>query len=253
MPSWKTALQTFVKEWKPRTEVIGAVVCGSYITGNSSKHSDLDVQILLNSSVSWCECGSLKICGVLIDYFARPFKKHCEEFAHDYQLRRRIDAHMFATGKILFDKTGELARLILHARKYMFKPYKEQSLTSVKVAQYNLWDMLDNLKEIFEADGEEFYLVYYVHLYQLFEHYARFLRFDSIHVHKLRRCLVNERDRRKYSIPKFPDETFLTSFAKAIKPKKRAIMMRGYGRLTNYVLNQMGGFNIGDSKIRTHA
>lgn len=56
--------------------------------------------------------------------------------------------------------------------------------------------MLDNLEEVFESDSEEFFFVFYNDLNDLFETYAKFLQFDSLPVHKLRRFLVNEKTRK---------------------------------------------------------
>lgn len=46
MAKWKIALEIFLKEWQDKEEVVGALVCGSYITGNPSKRSDIDVHII---------------------------------------------------------------------------------------------------------------------------------------------------------------------------------------------------------------
>jgi hypothetical protein len=33
MDKWTLALETFLKDWKDRGDVVGALVCGSYVTG----------------------------------------------------------------------------------------------------------------------------------------------------------------------------------------------------------------------------
>ena len=40
MEEWKIALEEFLKDWMSRNDVVGALVCGSYITGHPSKRSD---------------------------------------------------------------------------------------------------------------------------------------------------------------------------------------------------------------------
>ncbi len=96
---------------------------------------------------------------------------------------------MLCTGKVLFDKTGELKKLIQDAREYLVKKYPEQNKIQIELAKYGIWDLCDNLEEVFEANGEEFFFVFYVHLKELFEIYANFLQFDSIPVHKIKRFL----------------------------------------------------------------
>ena len=42
MEKWEIALQKFLKNWKKKKEVIGAIACGSYVLGNPSKKSDVN-------------------------------------------------------------------------------------------------------------------------------------------------------------------------------------------------------------------
>ncbi len=250
---WEIALQKFLKKWKNKKEVIGAIVCGSYITGNPSKHSDIDIHIILDSKTSWRERGNEIIDGILIEYFANPLRKHYDYFEEDYTQRRRINAHMLGTGKLLFDKTGELRKLIQDSRRYLVRKYPKQNKIQVELAKYQIWDMRDNLEEVFEEGAQEFFFVYYNHLNGLFESYAEFLRFDSVPAHKLRRLLVNEKDKKKYHIRDFPDKEFVKMFVKAMSLKDKSRMMREYQKLTNHVLDKMGGFNIDGWKVKSPA
>lgn len=253
MKKWEIALQKFLKKWENRKEVTGAIVCGSYITGNPSRHSDIDIHIILDSKTSWRERGNEIIDGILIEYFANPAKKHYEYAENDYKNRRRINAHMFYTGKVLFDKTGELKQLIKDSKKYLVKKYPKQNKIQIELAKYHIWDIIDNLKEVFEANGKEFFFVFYNDLDDLFEAYAKFLQFDSILVHKLRRFLVDEQDKKKYCISDFPDQEFVKMYVNALNIKDKSKMIKEYQKLTNHVLDKMGGFNIDGWKIRSPA
>jgi len=253
MKKWEIALQKFLKKWENKKEVIGAIVCGSYITGNPSKHSDIDIHILLDSKSSWRERGNEVIDGVLIEYFANPIKKYYEYLEEDYKQRRRINAHMFCTGKVLFDKTGELKRLIKDSKKYLVKKYPKQNKIQTELAKYHIWDVLDNLEEVFESNTAEFFFVFYNCLNELFETYAKFLQYDSIPVHKLRRFLVDEKDKKKYHVSNFPDGEFVKMFVKAMNLKDKSRMMKEYKRLSKHVLDKMGGFNINGWKIKSPA
>ena len=85
MQGWEIALQKFLKKWDNRKNVIGALVCGSYVTGNPSKHSDIDVHIILDSKTSWRERGNEIIDGFLIEYFANPIKNHYKYAEEGYK------------------------------------------------------------------------------------------------------------------------------------------------------------------------
>lgn len=253
MKKWEHALQKFIKKWKSKKEVVGAIVCGSYITGNPSKHSDIDIQIILNSKVKWRERGNEIIDGIIIEYFANPAKSHYKYAEEDYKQRRKINPHMFCTGKVLFDKTGELKKIIRDSRKYFFKKYPKMGKIQVELAKYHIWDMLDNLEEVHEGKGEEFFFVFYNYIYELFEFYSKFMQFESISTHKIKRFLVDDKDKKKYYINDFPDKDFINLFVAALKIKEKDKMILEYKNLTNYVLDKMGGFKINGWKIRSPA
>ncbi len=87
----------------------------------------------------------------------------------------------------------------------------------------------------------------------LFETYAKFLQFDSMPIHKLRRFLINEKDKKKYLVSNFPDEEFVKMIVSAINLKDKSKMMNEYKIATNHVLEKMGGFNIDGWKIKSPA
>ncbi len=253
MEKWEIVLEKFLKKWKDKKEVIGAIVCGSFITGNPSKHSDIDIHILLDSKTKWRERGNEIIDGILIEYFANPIKKHYEYNDEDYKQRRKINAHMFATGKILFDKTGELNKLIIDSKEYLNKKYPKQNEIQIESAKYKIWDMCDNLEEVFELNDDDFFFVYYNYLNETFETYSKYLQFDSIPANKLKRFLVNDFDKKKYNISNFPDIKFVKILINAIGIKNKNKMMKEFKNMTAYILEKMGGFNINGWKINSPA
>lgn len=239
------ALDTFVTLRKKRKDVIGIIVCGSYITGSPTKQSDIDVHILLSKKTSWRERGNIIIDGVLIEYFANPVAQHYVYATEDYAQRQRHNAHMFITGKLLFDKTGEVKQLIKDMKKMMTKKYAPQTATAIELAKYHLRDMADNLAELDAVKAADFTFVLHNNLSTLLDTYGAFLQFDALPIHKIRRLLVEKSDKKKYHIRDFPDKAFVTLFIKTItttdKPKK---MLQSYERLTHHVLEKMWGFSI---------
>lgn len=237
--NWENSLQKFLKQWENKKEVIGIIVCGSYITGNPSSHSDVDIHILLDANTTWRERGNEIIDGILIEYFASPTKRYHEYLEDDLKSRKKITAHMLSTGKILFDKTGELRELVQYSREYMKRENPKQNIIQIELAKYQLWDMCDNLEEVFDAKSEEFLFVFYNFLDDLFEIYAEFLQFNSVPVNKLRRFLINENDKKKYLVDNFPDEKFVRLFISSINIKEHSKMMDEYKIITNHVLGKM--------------
>lgn len=250
---WKVALEKFLKKWENKKEVTWILVCGSYVTGNPSKHSDIDIHILLDSKTTRRERGNEIIDGFLIEYFANSTKRHHQYLEEDLKSRHKINAHMFCTGEILLDKTGELKRLVQYSQKYLKKKNPKLNKMQIEIAKYHIWDMCDNLEEVFDSNTEEFYLVFYNFLNKLFETYAQFLQFDTVPIDKLRRFLVNEQDKKKYLVSDFPDKKFTKMIVSAINIKDKTKMMEEFKTITKYTLKKMGGFNIDGWKIKSPA
>ncbi len=244
MEAWEVATNKFLEKWKSKKEVIGAIVCGSYVTGNPSKHSDIDLQIILSDECDWRSRGNVFVDGFLIEYFINPPKQHIKYIESDFNERRKVNVHMFLTGKVLFDKTGELKKLIEISKKWNEKKFKKSDKIKKEINKYALWDMRDNLEEVYESDSNDFYYVYYNFLDNVFYNYGEFLGFENINSNKLSRFLSNEKDKKKYNVNEFSDKKFVKIFLDAQKLESKNEMMIKYQKLTEYVLEKMGGFNI---------
>jgi hypothetical protein len=248
---WEIALEKFLDEWINKKEVVGIVACGSYITGNPSKHSDIDIQILLDKNVRWRERGNKIIDGILMEYFANPMSQIIKYFDEDYKDRTRTAAHMFITGKIVYDKNGAIKDIIKKAKEWNKRKFEPMSLSQKELWKYSLWDMNDNLEEVYEAKTDDFYFVYFNYLKKLYETYSTFLRFDSLSVNKLLKLLTIEKQKIKYKIKDYPDQHFVNLFIEAIKLKDKQTMIKEYSKLTLYVLDKMEGFDINGWKFRS--
>lgn len=150
MEKWKIALQKFIAHWKGQKEVIGALVCGSYITGKPNKHSDIDVFILLNSETLWKERGTEIIDGFRIHYFANSARGYREYAEIEFKKREKIIAYIFCViGKTIFDKTGELRKLKEDLKDCFMREFPMPDKGQIELGKYFIWDMRDNLEEIF--------------------------------------------------------------------------------------------------------
>jgi predicted nucleotidyltransferase len=248
---WEVALNKFLEEWKDRKEVIGISVCGSYITGNPSKHSDIDINIVLKNNCNWRERGNKIVDGVLMEYFANPSWKIEEYMKEDEQDRRRVDAHMFATGRIILDKRGKMKKLKALGQKYLKKKFKKPDSSRKEILKYISWDMLDNLEEVYERKSSDFEFVYFNSLQQMINFYSEFLGFYRFSPNKMLLFLQDKKDMKKYSIPKFPDQVFAKLFVKAIKEKNKVKKMNLFKQLIQRMQLKMGGFDIDGWKVRS--
>ena len=83
MQDWEKALYKFLEKHKNKPYFEGALLCGSYATGNQNKFSDIDVHILLSNTQDWRERGIVSESGFLIEYFMNPIKKIQQEYHDD--------------------------------------------------------------------------------------------------------------------------------------------------------------------------
>jgi hypothetical protein len=252
MQQWEIALTAFLEDWKVRDEVIGALVCGSYITGSPSKRSDIDVHIILADDVDWKERGN-KICnGYLIEYFANSPKQIRSYFQDDVYNRSTVSMVQFITGRTLFDTHGIIHELKVEAADLISqKQEDERSDACVELKKYAIWEDLDNLKDCFEQHRADFNFTYHNSLFRLFTAYCSFLNLEDIPYYQINSYLSEPTYLDKYLKTSFPDEEFKQICLKAMQEVDRKKMMECYEQLSVHVLNHMGGFEIDGWKLRT--
>lgn len=251
MEPWEKALNKFLASWKRRKEVIGVLVCGSFVTGDPSEHSDIDVHILLSEPINWRERGNKVVDGFLIEYFANPPRQIKEYFKDDYNDNCRSAATQFATGKVLFDEKGEVKELKKEARKWLKKGFKAPNKKLNELIKYSLWDMLDNLQDTYEKGSKGFTYTYYNYLKELFERYAKYSGQPKDAVNRTYELLTEAKTRGKYLQSEFPDQRFVKLFVKAMSERNEAKMLSHFEKLTTHVIAQMGGFEIDGWRMRT--
>lgn len=251
MKDWEKALNIFLKTWKEQEDVIGAIVCGSYVTGKPSPHSDIDVHIILSDDVDWRERGNVIVDDYLIEYFVNPPKQIIKYFEEDYNDLRPHSMVQFLTGKIIFDNYGEIKRLKDEARIWFNKKYNELGSTSIEFIKYHLWDTLDNLLDCHEQNREDFEFVYHNSLRVLFEEYSRYLQVEITPFNQVLAYISDPHYKEKYLSKGFPDRFFSEKFLHSISEKEKDKKMKLFSELIDYVLNKMGGFNIDGWKIRS--
>ena len=250
-PPYEIAVEKFIENWEHKKDVVGAVICGSYVTGNPSKHSDIDVQIILNEKVKWRERGNKIVDGFLIEYFANPGGQNLKYFEKDFKRNRKIQIHMLTTGKVILDKNGDVKKLIKEAEKWDKKKFTKSNKFEIEINKYHIWDMLDNLEEVYEEKEKDFYYVYYNFLSTLLDSYSRFIGFNSINANKVRRFLSDKKDQKKYKMKNFPDKTFVKMYLKAMELSDKSNMISNFKQISEYVMKKMGGFNIDGWKIKS--
>ena len=75
MEKWEIALNKFLKQQESEKYVLAAIATGSFVVGNNTNKSDIDVQIILSDEVNWRERGNKYADGFLIEYFPIQLNK----------------------------------------------------------------------------------------------------------------------------------------------------------------------------------
>ncbi|KKI90074.1 DNA polymerase [Bacillus sp. SA1-12] len=249
MEKWEKALHKFLKEWIDRNDVIAALVCGSYVTGNPTKRSDIDVHILLSDEANWRERGNKQIDKYLIEYFVNPPRQIRQYFQEDFRDHRTMSMVQFLTGQVLFDKTGVIEELKREAQEWINKKHEKPNYILQEIKKYGIWDTCDNLQDCYEQQSPDFYLIYYHSLSNLFNQYCLYLGLELIPPYQILSYLKNTDFKEKYLKDTFPDTEFSNMFIKAIEQKENLEMINNYKQLSKYVLDKMGGFDIDGWKI----
>ncbi|MDO8556416.1 MAG: nucleotidyltransferase domain-containing protein [Nanoarchaeota archaeon] len=247
---WEDALNQFLSGWLKKSEVVGVLVCGSYVTGSPSEHSDIDVHIILADTVKWRERGDVFVNGYLVEYFANPFRSIKGYFEEDFKEGSYQAPIMFVTGRVLLDKNGVVRKLQKLARTYLKKRFKSMGLVACELKKYSLWDNLDNFEDAFTRKINIPYL-YFNYLRQVYEAYSYYLHYPASSVDKTERLLSDPVIRKKYLLTDFPDKKFAQLFLSSLSVEGPKKMLKHLNQLTSYVLIRMGGFSVDGWKVRS--
>jgi predicted nucleotidyltransferase len=251
--NWQQALEIFLDKWRDLDYVEGVLVTGSQVVGTATQNSDVDVHIILSPNIDWRERGNELVNDTLIEYFANPvffFQQYLDE---DYANNSKQNARMFVIGKILFDKNGEVAKLVSQAKTYMEREFTKPDDIWTNVAKYAIWDEFDGLDDIYSAKQPAFEHSYHLFLQNLLIKYAKFMGAEILAHSKLYKFLSSEDFRLRYKIEQLPDNDFNAQFLQALQHKSQDNMYSSAKALTQLVLDKMGGFEIDGWKLRTPA
>jgi predicted nucleotidyltransferase len=249
--TWEDALEEFLLDFKDQDDVLAAVVCGSYITGNPTKRSDIDVHIILSETSTWRERGNKIIDGYLIEYFMNPPRQIRKYFEEDYRDYRSMSMVQFITGRVIFDKSGITKQLIEEAKVWKDRKYTELPAIMKEIKKYGIWDSYDNLLDCYEENRPDFNLVYFNAMYTLFNDYCRFQSLEQIPVYQISSYLTDPSYLIKYLKEPFQDKHFAETFLKGITTMDKREMLNTYKELTERVFNQLGGFDIDGWKVQS--
>ena len=235
-------LNLFLADYENKNDVVGVLVCGSYVTGHPNAHSDLDVHLLLRNNVGYRERGNRIVEGLLVEYFANTKQQILAYFKKDYANISPMSQTQFATGEIIVDKTGEIAELKTLATQQLVKKYADLDTTPSQLTLYAIWDSLDDLQSILEEGREDFDFIYYNKLNNLLGVYFKTIK-TPYNCKTIMGHLTSEIVRNKYLLDEIEDEKMAKLIKICVLEKDRNIRMKAFAEIANDLLCK-GGFEI---------
>ena len=248
MNDWELALEKFINEYKDEDYFLGAILTGSYATGNNDKNSDIDVYIITTDDTNWRERGNRTIDGFLIEYFINPKKKilsYFEKEVKDYHLSTTM---IFVNGKILYDKDGSVQELINIANNNF--NFAEVDEFKYKMNCYSVWDGFDELESKYNK-GEDIDFTYNIFLERVIDAYFYNKQIPSIPLNKIEKILKDETYRIKYNVKKLPEQEFIDKLLNCFNEKDYNKKFLYAKELYNYYSNQFKNFDINDFVLRS--
>ncbi len=245
MENWEKALYKFLTKYRNKPYFEGAILCGSYATGNQNKFSDIDVHIIISNTQKWRERGNVEIDGFLMEYFINPVQQIQEEFKSDIPRGRIHCANMFAFGKILLDKHGYLKQLQHEAQVFFKKRLPKYKKSDLKFDIYGVWSLMDELNSLSD-EKKSVYLVYNKLLENLMLLYFKNNRIPKISLTKIEKILGETAFTERYHIQKLPDKKFTKLFLDALHGQN----VQSIQKLYDFVIRDLGGFDITKFKLK---
>lgn len=250
MNKWELAVEKFINQYKDEDYSLGAILTGSYATGNYDENSDIDIYIVTSDDTKWRERGNKNIDGFLIEYFINPKKKILSYFEKELQDYHLSTTMIFVNGKILYDKDGSVKELINIANNNF--TLADVDDFKYKMNCYSVWDGFDELESKYNK-SEDIDFTYNIFLQRVIETYFYNKQIPSIPLNKIEKIFKDESYRIKYNIKKLPEQDFIMKLVKCFDEKDYNKKFENAKDLYNYFMNQFKDFDINNLEVRSSA
>lgn len=256
MDKWQLAIEKFLNEYRDKEYFLGAILTGSYATGNNddnsdnSDNSDIDIYIVTTDDTNWRERGNKNIDGFLIEYFINPKKKILSYFDKELKDYHLSTTMIFVNAKILYDKDGSVQELIDRANNNFNLADVDEF--KYKMNCYSVWDGFDELESKYNKK-EDIDFSYYIFLQRIIDAHFYNKQIPSIPLNKIERILKDENYKMRYNIKKLPDQNFITKLSKCFNEKSYDNKFNNAKELYLYFMDEFQDFDINNLVVRSSA
>ena len=244
------ALNKFIDQYKDEDYFLGAILTGSYATGNNTPNSDIDVFIVTKDSTTWRERGNKLIDGYLIEYFINPVRQVLKEFEEGFINNGIATTRIFVGSKILYDKEGTIEKLINIAKENINREIGPLAEFKKKMNNYTIWHSFYELTSKYERK-EDIDFTYNIFLNNIIESYFLNKQIPLLPIHKIEKMLINEEYRKRYNVNKLPEDEFVNKLLNCFNEKDYNKRYEYAKELYNYYMEQNNDFDINDFSLRS--
>jgi len=138
--SIKDICHKVLQKYRQDKNVLGIMLIGSVARNKFDQHSDIDIYILLKKKGRFSRYNFLE-GNIRVDIIFDSIKDVKSYLIEDKNNIKRVTSHMLAYGKILYERTGDLRRLQLIAKRNLRlkTKYKSEEILMHKYSIDDFW------------------------------------------------------------------------------------------------------------------
>lgn len=251
MEKWELSLNKFLDDYINQDYFVGALLTGSYATGNQNNSSDIDIYIITKDTL-WRERGNKLVDGYMIEYFINPINKIKSYFSKETETLHLSTTMMFVNGKILYDKDDVVKNLVKEANNNINKDFNNIDEFNYKLNCYSVWDGFDELYDKY-IRKQDIDFSYNIFLDRIISSYFSNKRIPSLPSNKIESILKNKDYRKKYNIIKMPDNKFCELLLNCFNEKEYNKRIKCARKIYNYFFEVFNDFDINNFALRSSA
>ena len=250
MEKWELAVNKFLEKHINEDYFLGAMLCGSYATGNNTKNSDIDIFIVTKDETKWRERGNIQIDGYLIEYFINPVRQVLKEFDEGFKTNSIATTRIFAGAKILHDTDKIIEKLINQAKQDLNKKIDKISEFEWKMNCYTIWHTFYELTTKYENNEDTEY-TYNLYINEVIKAHFKNNSIPTLPTHKIEKMFTNEQYRIRYNVKYLPEQEFIDKVLNCLNEKEYNKKYEYAKDLYNYYMNQNKDFDINNFTLRS--
>ena len=202
-------------------EIIGIVVCGSFITGYATEKSDIDINVIKDDTSSELIRGVKTIDGYKFEYFEKPISDYYKELKVAPKNQKGALLPIIGYGEIIIDRDNIIQELKNQVLSVYNMPIPVLEGDALKEHLAIIDNRVIRLQESYNNNSMDFESIYYLLLERIRKFYSRKIGCYSIPPEKTVKVYSDLEYAKKYCGGSVPDQEFIDMYFKALKALTR--------------------------------